>query len=230
MTTRFLLKLVGGVFYATACFGVPLFLGAWTFDWPRAWIFLGVVFAFATIVMFALFPSRPDLLDERYKPPVQAGQPVADRVLVLLLLASFFGLLVFIALDVFQFRLLGGPTTPVAVLGLVLFVAGWSVLALAVRDNDFTALVVRHQEERHQVVVERGTYSIVRHPMYAGGIPLFVGMALWLGSYAGVLATAVPIALLVARVGVEERFLRGNLAGYDAYTRRVRWRMLPFIW
>ena len=101
MTTRFLLKLVGGVFYATACFGVPLFLGAWTFDWPRAWIFLGVVFAFATIVMFALFPSRPDLLDERYKPPVQAGQPVADRVLVLLLLASFFGLLVFIALDVF---------------------------------------------------------------------------------------------------------------------------------
>ena len=230
MTTRFLLKLVGGVFYATACFGVPLFLGAWTFEWPRAWVFLGVVFVMAATLMFTLFPSRQDLLDERYKPPVQAGQPVADRVLVLLLLASFFGLLAFIALDVFRFRLLGGPTLPVAVFGLALFVAGWTVLALAVRDNAFTALVVRHQEERHQVVVDRGTYAVVRHPMYGGGIPLFVGMALWLGSYAGVLATAVPIALLVVRVVVEERFLRRNLAGYDAYTRKVRWRIVPFVW
>jgi protein-S-isoprenylcysteine O-methyltransferase Ste14 len=230
VTTRLLAKLVGSVFYVTACFGVPLFLAAWTFDWPRAWVFLGVVFAMAAVLMFTLFPSRPDLLDERYKPPVQAGQPVADRVLVLLLLASFFLLLAFIGLDVFRFRLLGGPSLTLAVLGLVLFVSGWAVLALAVRDNAFAALVVRHQEERHQVVVDRGTYAIVRHPMYGGGIPLFVGIPLWLGSYAGVLATAVPIALLVVRVVVEERFLRSRLEGYEAYTKRVRWRMIPFVW
>lgn len=230
MTTRLLVKLVGGVFYVTACSGVPLFLGAWTLDWPRAWVFLGVVFALAATLMFTLFPSRPELLDERYKPPVQKGQPLADRVIVLVLLVSFFGLLVFTALDVFRFRLLGGPSLAVAVLGLVLFAGGWIVMALAVRDNTFAALVVRHQEERHQVVVDRGTYAVVRHPMYGGGIPFFVGMPLWLGSYAGALLAAVPVAALVARVLVEERFLRGNLEGYDAYTRKVRWRMIPFLW
>jgi protein-S-isoprenylcysteine O-methyltransferase Ste14 len=225
-----ILKLGGGVIYTVACFGVPLFLAAWTLDWPRAWVFLCVVFAAAAATMFGLFPSRPDLLDERYKAPVQTGQPLADRVLVLLLLTTFIGLLVFIPLDVFRFRLLGGPSLPVSVLALALFVAGWIVLALAVRANAFAALVVRHQEERHQVVVDRGPYAVVRHPMYAGAIPLMIGMPLWLGSYAGALLAAVPLATLVMRVRIEERFLRRQLEGYEAYTQRVRWRLVPFVW
>ncbi len=203
MTPRFLVKVVGGVLYSVASFGVLLFLPAWTLDWPRAWVFLSVVFAASAATMFGVFPSRPDLLDERYKPPVQKGQPPADRALVLLLVASFFGLIVFIPLDVFRLRLLRGPSIPVAVLGLVLFAAGWTVLALALRDNPFAAPVVRHQEERHQVVVDWGTYAVVRHPMYAGAIPLTVGMALWLDSYAGALLAAVPVATLVLHQTVE---------------------------
>jgi protein-S-isoprenylcysteine O-methyltransferase Ste14 len=230
MKTRLFAKLVGSVFYVTACCGVPLFLPVWTLDWPRAWVFLGLVFAMAATLMFSIFPSRPDLLEERYKPPIQEGQPLEDRLLTLALLASFFGLLVFTALDVFRWQLLGETTIPVAAVGLALFAGGWTVMALAVRDNAFAALVVRYQGERHQVVVDRGTYAVVRHPMYGGGIPFFVGMALWLGSYAGVLVAAVPIALLVMRVLVEERFLRANLDGYDAYTKKVRWRMIPFLW
>ncbi len=227
---RFLAKLVGGVLYSVVSFGLLLFVPAWTLDWPRAWVFLGVVFAASAATMFGVFPSRPDLLDERYKPLVQKGQPLEDRVLALLLVASFFGLIAFIPLDVFRFRLLGGPSLPVAVLGLALFIAGWTLLGLALRDNAFAAPVVRHQEERHQVVVDRGTYAVVRHPMYAGAIPLTVGMTLWLGSYAGALLAVVPMATLVLRVLAEERFLRRELEGYEAYTRRVRWRLVPFVW
>jgi protein-S-isoprenylcysteine O-methyltransferase Ste14 len=230
MTTRLFLKLAGSVLYTVAIFGVLLFVPAWTLDWWRGWVFLGTVFAFATVVMFSLFPSRPELLSERYKPPVQRGQPLADRVLVLALVVSFCALLVFIALDVFRFRLLGGPGLPLASLGLVLFVAGWTIIALGLRENAFGALVVRRQEERHQVVVTTGPYRIVRHPMYAGGIPLMVGMPLWLGSYAGALLAALPIATLVLRVVAEERFLRRELPGYEAYVRRVRWRLIPFVW
>lgn len=230
MKTRLLAKLVGSVFYVTACCGVPLFLPAWTLDWPRAWIFLGLVFAMAATLMFSIFPSRPDLLAERYKPPIQEGQPLPDRLLTLALLASFFGLLVFTALDVFRWHLLGETTIPVAVVGLALFVGGWTLMALAVRDNAFAALVVRYQEERHQVVVDRGTYAVVRHPMYAGGIPFMIGMPLWLGSWAGVLVALAPIATLLLRVVVEERFLWEKLDGYAAYTRKVRWRLIPFIW
>jgi protein-S-isoprenylcysteine O-methyltransferase Ste14 len=230
VTARVLVKIVGGVLYSVASFGVVLFVPAWTLDWPRAWVFLGVVFVAAATTMFAVFPSRPDLLDERYKSPVQKGQPLSDRVLVLLLVASFFAWMAFIPLDAFRFRLLGGPSLPVAVLGLVLFALGWTVIALALRDNAFAAPVVRHQEERHQVVVDRGTYAVVRHPMYAGAIPLTIGMALFLGSYAGALLAAVPFATLVVRVLFEERFLRRELDGYDAYTRKVRWRLVPFVW
>jgi protein-S-isoprenylcysteine O-methyltransferase Ste14 len=230
MKPRFLAKLIGSVLYVTACCGVPLFLPIWTLAWPRAWIFLGLVVAMATTLMFSIFPTRPDLLDERYKPPIQRGQPLQDRLLTLALLASFFGLLVFTALDVFRFHLLGETTIPVATLGLVLFAGGWTVAGLAVRDNAFAAVVVRYQQERHQVVVDRGTYAVVRHPMYAGAIPFMIGMPLWLGSYAGALLALVPVATLVLRVLVEERFLREKLDGYAAYTQKVRWRLVPFIW
>jgi protein-S-isoprenylcysteine O-methyltransferase Ste14 len=111
-----------------------------------------------------------------------------------------------------------------------LFAVGWVVMVLAMRENTFAAPVVRHQAEREQVVVDTGPYAIVRHPMYAGSVPLTVGMALWLGSYAGALLAAAPIGTLVLRVLVEERLLCRELPGYDRYAQRVRWRLVPFVW
>ena len=230
MTTRHVLGLVGGVLYPVGMFGVLLFVPAWTLDWWRAWVFLGTIFVASAATMLGIFPSRADLLDERYKPPFQKGQPLADRVLLVALVATFYALIVFIPLDVFRFRLLGRPGLPVATLGLLLFVAGWAIIALALRANAFAAPVVRHQEERGHVVVDRGPYRVVRHPMYAGAIPVAVGMALWLGSYAAAMLAVAPIAVLVLRVRAEERFLRRELPGYDAYTQQVRWRLIPFIW
>jgi protein-S-isoprenylcysteine O-methyltransferase Ste14 len=229
-TARLTSKLVGGVIYSVAIFGVLLFLPAWTLQWWRAWVLLGVVSVASSFTMFGIFPSRPDLLDERYKSPIQQGQPLADKIVLQALMLSFFGLVVFIPLDVFRLHLLGGPGLRLATLGLVLFAAGWTVIALALRENAFAAPVVRHQEERGQVVVETGPYRIVRHPMYAGAIPLMIGMPLWLGSYAGALLAAVPVTTLALRVLGEERFLRRELPGYGAYTRRVRWRLVPGVW
>lgn len=180
--------------------------------------------------MFGIFPSRPDLLDERYKPAIQEGQPTSDRVLLLALVFTFGGLIVFIPIDVFRLQLLGLTGLPVASIGLLAFAAGWTAIALALRENTFAAPVVRHQEERHQVIVDTGPYGIVRHPMYAGAIPMMIGMALWLGSYAGAVLAVVPIATLVLRILAEERFLRRELPGYERYTRRVRRRLLPFVW
>ena len=78
--------------------------------------------------------------------------------------------------------------------------------------------------------MDTGPYAVVRHPMYAGAAPLIVGMGLWLGSYAGALLAAVPIAVLVLRIKTEERLLRRELRSYEDYTRRVRWRIVPFVW
>ena len=118
----------------------------------------------------------------------------------------------------------------VSSLGLVLVVVGWVIIALVFRENSFAAPVVKHQEEREHKVVDTGVYAIVRHPMYAGIFVFNVGMALWLESYAGALAALVPIGLLAVRIVFEERFLREELPGYEAYTERVRYRLIPFVW
>lgn len=229
-TSKFIVKLILSVVWNAMIFGVLLFLPAGTLHWPRAWWFLAFVVAAGAISMLSVFPGRQELLKERLKPPIQKGQPVADRVVVIALLCSFLALVVSIPLDVFRFHFLPQPGLLVSSLGLVLFIAGWWIVSLAMKENNFATSVVRHQAERHQVVVESGVYAIVRHPMYVGGLLLFVGMPLWLESYAATLLAIVPIALIIVRITIEERFLRRELPGYEAYTGKVRYRLVPGLW
>jgi protein-S-isoprenylcysteine O-methyltransferase Ste14 len=219
-----------GIIGNTVIFGGLLLVPAGTMTWWRAWVFLGVVLVGSVASMVSLIRGNQALLKERFKPPIQAGQPLADKIVVLLFLAAFCGLVIFIPLDVFRLHLLGEPGTVVSSLGLVLFIMGWSVMTLALRENAFAAPVVRHQAERHHTVVDTGVYGMVRHPMYAGAVLLLVGMPLWLQSYAAALLASVPIGTLVVRILVEEEFLRRELQGYPAYTARVRYRLFPFLW
>ncbi len=221
-------KLLGGVISSVVVFGGLMFLFAWTLDWPRAWIFTGVVAVLATATMYGVFAHSPQLLDERYKPAIQRAQPLADQIITPLIGISFFALIAFIPRDVFHYALLGHPSNAVAALGLVAFIAGWVLITFAFRTNAFAAPIVKHQE--NQRVIESGPYAVIRHPMYAAAVPVFVGMPLWLGSYAGAVAALVPIAMLVARTLVEERTLRRELPGYTDYASRVRWRIVPWLW
>ncbi|HEX9444094.1 MAG TPA: hypothetical protein VGA73_08230 [Candidatus Binatia bacterium] len=157
-------KLISGVVISTAFFGLLLFLPAGTLDWWRAWVFVGVVFVASAASTVSVYRTSPDLLQERFKPPVQRGQPLADKILVLLLIASFAGLIVFIPLDVFRLHLMPKPGVVASSLGLVLFILGWWIMTLAMRENAFAAPVVRHQEERHQRVIDTGVYRLRAPP------------------------------------------------------------------
>jgi protein-S-isoprenylcysteine O-methyltransferase Ste14 len=223
-------KLIFGVLSNVAIFGVFLFVPAGTLDWWRAWVFLGVVFVGAVTSTAALYRVNQELLEERFKPPIQKGQPLADKIVLLLILIEFPVLIAFISLDVFRFHLFAKPGTVVSSVGLVLFSAGWWIMTLAMMENAFAAPVVRHQEERKQTVSDSGVYRVVRHPMYAGAILLLVGMPLWLESFAAVILAILPIVTLAVRILIEEKFLRRELKGYDAYTERVRCRLIPFVW
>ncbi len=149
---------------------------------------------------------------------------------VILLVVSYVGQIVFIPLDVFRFHLVAKPGALVSFFGLALYIAGWWIMTLAMKVNPFAVPVVRLQEERHQRVIDTDIYGVVRHPMYAGFVPMVVGPALWLGSYVAALLAIVPIAVLAARSVFEERFLKRELKGYDAYTEKVRYRLIPFVW
>jgi protein-S-isoprenylcysteine O-methyltransferase Ste14 len=223
-------KLILGVASNVVIFGLSLFLPAGTLGWWRAWVFLGVVLVTAVASTAALYRSDIALLEERFKPPVQKGQPLADKILVLLLIIMFIGLIAFIPLDLFRFHLLARPGTAISSAGLILFAAGWWILTRAMLDNPFAVSVVRLQEEREQTVIDSGVYSVVRHPMYAGTIPLLVGMSLWLESYAASVLAILPVSLLVVRIRIEEEFLSRKLKGYEEYTKRVRYKLIPFLW
>jgi len=225
----FALKLIYAVVAQAALFGLLLFVPARTLVWPRAWVFIAGVIGATAATMLYLRNSEA-LLNERLKGPVQRGQPLSDKIVTTVFVLMFFAVIAFIPLDVFRFHLLGRPGRLMSLFGLGLMVGGWWLVALALHENAFAVGVVKHQEERHQHVIDSGVYATVRHPMYAGGIPFILGIGLWLGSYAATLLALVPIALMAVRIKIEERFLQQQLKGYQAYMERVRYRVIPLFW
>ncbi|MCE5244538.1 MAG: isoprenylcysteine carboxylmethyltransferase family protein [Desulfobacteraceae bacterium] len=223
-------RLILGIALNYLFFSVLLFLPAGTLAWGRAWLFLGLYTTGTFAAMRKLFPSREELLEERFKPLIQKGQPLADKIILPLFVAAYSGSVAFSSFDVFHLRLLGKPGGFVSFCGLALFAAGWRIVFFALWQNAFAASVVRHQVERGHKVVDTGLYGIVRHPMYAGGVLLMLGLPLWLESYAGALSAVLPAGLLVLRIRFEEDFLKRELPGYEAYTRKVRHRLIPRVW
>lgn len=223
-------KLILGFVIEMVVFGALLFIPAGTLAWWRAWVFLGVFLVAGVLATIALLPGHEDLLNERLQPVLQKGQPLADKIIIILLLGSFIGMIVLIPLDVFRWHLLARPGPIVAAAGLVMFAGGWWIMYLAMRENPFASPVVKHLTKRRQRVIDTGVYGLVRHPMYAGAIPFFLGIPLWLESYAAALLAGVLSGILVVRIRIEEQFLQRELEGYEAYMQRVPYRLIPFIW
>ena len=225
----FVLKLIFSVVAQIALFGLLLFVPAGRWAWPRAWIFMGCMVA-GTIATLIYLRKDEALINERLKGPIQKGQPLADRIVLGMFLVTFAGLMIFIPLDVFRFHLMNEPGTLVSMAGLVLFAAGWWLIARAMHENAFAAPVVKYQKERAHRVIDSGVYATVRHPMYSGFIPFLMGTCVWLGSYAAALLSIVPIAVIATRIVIEEHFLRRELEGYAAYVERTPYRLIPFVW
>jgi protein-S-isoprenylcysteine O-methyltransferase Ste14 len=210
---------------------IVLFAAAGTLAWSRAWMLLGVLLVVRMLSAIAVYRVNPTLLRERATVLIHRDQPLTDKVVLLAFMTTaFIGVPAIAALDVFHWHLLPRPPFFLAIVGLVLFTAGWIVKALALRENAFAVTVVRLQADRKHALVDTGLYNVVRHPMYAGNPFVNLGLSLWLGSYMAALCAVVPLALLMVRIGLEERFLRHELPGYPEYMKRVSYRLLPGIW
>ena len=207
-----------------------LLIPAGTWHWPRAIHFLLVYGLVNTVSIVALARLAPASLEARLTAPVAKSQPTADRVVTPLFIVSFLAWLAFIPTDVFRLRLLPLPPFEVAVLGAVVSLAGYGIIWTTLFQNAFAVPIVKDQSERGQVLIDTGLYARVRHPFYLGFLLFFLGLALWLESYAGLLALLLPSVFLVARIKVEEKTLGETLPGYADYTRSVRHRLVPFVW
>jgi protein-S-isoprenylcysteine O-methyltransferase Ste14 len=201
-----------------------------TWSWERGQLYVvgyGIVM-FTAVVTLALVAPRS--LEARLNRPSRRDQPPADRVITALIIWTSLAWFVFIPVDVFYLRLFPPPPLPVSAVGGLLAVAGYVFVIVTIYQNAYAIPVVADQTDRGQTLVDTGLYSVVRHPLYLGILPFFAGTALWLGSYAGVIAGGAILLTLVARIVVEEKTLLVTLPGYPEYTQRVRYRLIPYVW
>ena len=224
-------RVLARVIADAAVIAIVLFVAAGTLAWQRAWVLVAVLLVVRSSSAIAVFRVNPALLRERATVLIHQHQPWTDRLLLLAFMGTaFVGVPAVAALDASRWHILPNPPLVLASVGLGLFALGWTIIAMALRANPFAVTVVRLQNERQHTVIDSGIYSVIRHPMYAGSPLVNVGLGLWLGSYAAVLFAAIPLALLMVRIGLEERFLRRELEGYREYAARVPYRLLPGLW
>jgi protein-S-isoprenylcysteine O-methyltransferase Ste14 len=140
-----------------------------------------------------------------------------------------FAWLVLMPLDAVRFHWSRMPFLP-QVVGAVALVGSFFLISLTFRENAFLSPTVRIQKERGHTVISTGPYHYVRHPMYAGGLLLFFGTPLLLGSWYGLLLLLLFLPGMAVRIVMEERALREDLPGYTAYTTQVTYRLIPHFW
>ncbi len=200
-----------------------LFLPAWTWQYPGAWLFLALLFLPMLLMGCVMFFKAPDLLSKRLnakeKEKTQKG------------VIAFSGLLfpagfILSSLDV-RF---GWSQVPVwcVLVACVLFLTGYAMYAEVMRENTYLSRTIEVQSG--QEVISTGLYGVVRHPMYLATLLMFLPIPLILGSFWGVLPFAIYPAVIIVRIRNEEEVLCAQLAGYEEYRNQVKYRLLPFIW
>lgn len=223
------LELAATAVYLLAWPALQLWLsGDWR--WPEGWIFATWFVLLCTTCSVWLHRKDPALLAERYRPPGSGGQSCADAIIVVAIALGFLAWMAVPPLDARRFG--WSPRFPIwlEATGGVLLLGASFFLFRSFTDNTFASGLVRIQKERKHHVVSTGVYGFVRHPMYLGASLMFAGGPLLLGSVAGLLVALALVLLLAVRIGLEEALLVRELEGYEAYRRKVRYRLVPGVW
>ena len=203
--------------------GVLLFWPAGSFDFTGGWIFIGLLFIPMLILGAVLLIKAPALLEKRLDAKEKEN---AQKGVVALSGILFLGGFIVAGLD-FRFGWSSVPTWLVVVASVILL-ASYALYAEVMRENAYLSRTVRVQEG--QKVVDTGLYGIVRHPMYAATVWLFLSIPLVLGSFFSLLCFLPYPIIMAVRILDEERVLTAGLDGYADYKKKVKYRLIPFIW
>lgn len=211
---------------ATAVFSLLIFLPARTIFYWHAWVYLAILLG-SSLVLARIFLRRdPALLESRLIGGAWAEPSRRQKLIQAVNSLLIFGLFVACGADYG----LNGARVPagVSLAAAVLLVAAFGFFGRVLLENRHAAATV--QVTKDQRVIDTGPYAVVRHPLYAAAALYFLASPLALGSWWGYAFALLACGGIVIRLLDEERVLRAELPGYAAYCRKVRWRLVPFVW
>ena len=203
--------------------GLLIFLPAGTLCYTHGWLLVGLLFVPMLIAGFIMMAKSPDFLKKRLDAKEkQATQKGVLAFSGLMFIAGF----VVAGLD-YRFGWSAMPSW-VVITASLLFLVAYALYAEVMRENAYLSRTIKVEEG--QTVVDTGLYGVVRHPMYAVTILLFLMIPLVLGSWYALIAFAFYPAIIIVRLKDEEALLTRELPGYEDYKKKVKFRLIPFIW
>lgn len=223
MTKKLFFQAISKYFLGLAVIALLLFLPAGTLRYWNAWLLIGILFVpmfFAGIVMML---RNPELLKKRLN-----AKENEDEQKTVILLSGIMFLAAFVVAGLnHRFGWIVMPRWTVIAAACV-FLAAYLMYAEVLRENVYLSRTVEVQE--HQKVIDTGLYGVVRHPMYAATVFLFLSMGLVLGSPISFVILLFYLPIIAKRIRNEEAVLAQGLDGYQAYKEKVRYKVIPFIW
>ncbi len=223
MDGKLFVRAIGKFALGFVLVGLLIFLPAGTLRFPDGWLLMGILFVPMFAAGLVMIKKSPALLEKRLNAKEQEGEQ--KKVIAwsgLMFLAAF----VLAGLN-FRFGWITMPRWSVYAAAAV-FLLAYLLYAEVLRENEYLSRTIEVQEG--QKVVDTGLYGVVRHPMYAVTLALFLAMPLVLGSPLSFAVMLCYVPLIVRRIRNEEQVLEKGLAGYAEYEKKVRWRLIPGIW
>ena len=223
MENNLLTQALAKFFLGVIILGILIFLPAWSLHYWQGWLLMGILFVPMFVAGLVMLAKNPDLLRKRLNAKEQeAEQKTVVKLSGLLFISAF----VVAGLN-WRFGCWVLPDWVVWV-AAGLFLASYLLYAEALRENTFLSRTIEVQE--NQKVIDTGLYGIVRHPMYMATTILFLAMPLVLASPFSFLIMLGYIPVIAKRIKNEEKVLEEGLVGYAEYKKKVKYRILPFIW
>ncbi len=200
-----------------------VFLPAGTLRFPGGWLFMAVLFVPMFVGGLVMMAKCPELLRKR----LDAKEKEGEQKFVVIASGMIF-ILCFVTAGLnFRFGWLALPKG-VTIGACVVFLLSYVMYGEVLRENEYLSRTIEVQKD--QKVVDTGLYGVVRHPMYTATILMFLAIPLILGSLPSFLILLLYPALIVKRIGNEEKVLEDGLKGYSEYKQKVKYRLVPFIW
>ena len=223
MTAKLFIQAITKFILGVLLVGALIFLPAGTFAFMNGWIFMGILFVPMFLAGLVMMAKNPELLKKR----LDAKEKQREQNIVIKLSGLMF-LIGFIVAGLnyrFAWHIL--PHW-VSIAAAVVFLIAYLLYAEVLRENTYLSRTIEIQE--NQKVIDTGLYGIVRHPMYSVTLLLFLAMPLVLGSIISFIIFLAYPFIIAARIKGEEKFLAEELEGYKEYQKRVKYKLIPFVW